>query len=189
MYNVQCTFLVENAALHQDPGFFSCICLWLLYCQCQHHMSSEIFPIHSYQKWVNVRLCWIQPSPSLIRAFSNPAHANRVIFYDPYSGFLSDPCAHGFPTNACGATHLLAIRYLQLWCQPMGPLCLGQCFIILSKYITGHKCLRPHYAFQKWVTESVSRWQWHILSCTQTVSGHLKTLENRYILLSLQADL
>ena len=53
---------------------------------------------------------------------------NRVIFYDPYSGFLSDPCAHGFPTNACGATHLLAIRYLQLWCQPMGPLCLWQCF-------------------------------------------------------------
>ena len=54
---------------------------------------------------------------------------NRVIFYDPYSGFLSDPCAHGFPTNACGATHLLAIRYLQLWCQPMGPLCLWQCLL------------------------------------------------------------
>ena len=37
-----------------------------------------------------------------------------------------------FPTNACGAIcllNLLAIRCLQLWCQPMGPLCLWQCFL------------------------------------------------------------
>ena len=35
-----------------------------------------------------------------------------------------------FPTNACGATcwlNLLAIRYLQFWCQLMGPFCLWQC--------------------------------------------------------------
>ena len=38
-----------------------------------------------------------------------------------------------FPTNSCGATcwlNLLAIRYIQLWCQPMGPLCLWQCLWI-----------------------------------------------------------
>ena len=37
-----------------------------------------------------------------------------------------------FPTNVCGAIcllNLLAIRCLQLWCQPMGPLCLWQCFL------------------------------------------------------------
>ena len=39
-------------------------------------------------------------------------------------------------TNASGATwclcllNLLAIRCLQLWCQPMGPLCLWQCLNI-----------------------------------------------------------
>ena len=36
-----------------------------------------------------------------------------------------------FPTNSCGATcllNLLAIEYFQLWCKPMGPLCLWQCF-------------------------------------------------------------
>ena len=36
------------------------------------------------------------------------------------------------PTNSCTATYwlnLLAIRYLQLWCQPMGPLCLWQCLL------------------------------------------------------------
>ena len=34
-------------------------------------------------------------------------------------------------TYACGAIcllYLLAIRCFQLWCQPMGPLCLWQCF-------------------------------------------------------------
>ena len=36
-----------------------------------------------------------------------------------------------FPTYACSAIcllNLLAIRCLHLWCQPMGPLCLWQCF-------------------------------------------------------------
>ena len=40
-----------------------------------------------------------------------------------------------FSTNACGAIcllNLLAIRCLQLWCRPMGPLCLWQCFNISS---------------------------------------------------------
>ena len=35
-----------------------------------------------------------------------------------------------FPANACSAIcllNLLAIRCLQLWFQPMGPLCLWQC--------------------------------------------------------------
>ena len=43
------------------------------------------------------------------------------------------PLVAEFPTNACGATcwvNLLAIRYLQLWCQLMGPLCLWKCFKI-----------------------------------------------------------
>ena len=40
-----------------------------------------------------------------------------------------------FQTNACGTIclcllNLLAIRCLQLWSQPIGPLCLWQCFII-----------------------------------------------------------
>ena len=38
-----------------------------------------------------------------------------------------------FPTNSCGATcwlNLLATRYLQLWSQPMGPLCLWQCLYV-----------------------------------------------------------
>ena len=36
-----------------------------------------------------------------------------------------------FQPNACGTIcllNLLAIRCIQLWCQPMGPLCLWQCF-------------------------------------------------------------
>ena len=41
-----------------------------------------------------------------------------------------------FQTNACGTIclcllNLLAIRCLQLWSQPMGPLCLWQCFKII----------------------------------------------------------
>ena len=44
-----------------------------------------------------------------------------------------------FPTNACGATcclNLLAIRYLQLWCHPMGPW-LVHCCIPVSLLIGG----------------------------------------------------
>ena len=49
-----------------------------------------------------------------------------------------------FSTNACGAIcilNLLAIKCLQLWCQPMGPLCLWQCLStnisLLSFFVLG----------------------------------------------------
>ena len=47
-----------------------------------------------------------------------------------------------FPTNAYGATcwfNLLAIRYLLLWCHPMGPLCLWQCFSYIRLWLTTHE--------------------------------------------------
>ena len=48
-----------------------------------------------------------------------------------------------FPTYACSAIcllNLLAIRCLQLWCQPMGPLCLWQC-LILKMYFSFYLCI------------------------------------------------
>ena len=44
-----------------------------------------------------------------------------------------------FQTNACGTIclcllNLLAIRCLQLWSQPMGPLCLWQCFFYRERF-------------------------------------------------------
>ena len=46
-----------------------------------------------------------------------------------------------FQTNECGTIclcllNLLAIRCLQLWSQPMGPLCLWQCFFTPSPCLT-----------------------------------------------------
>ena len=40
-------------------------------------------------------------------------------------------CQRSIGTICLCLLNLLAIRCLQLWCQPMGPLCLWQCFLYL----------------------------------------------------------
>ena len=63
-------------------------------------------------------------------------HASGAIWWPNFSQCNWCPLVAEFPTNACGAAcwvNLLAIRYLQLWSQSMGPLCLWQCLYKYSK--------------------------------------------------------
>ena len=52
----------------------------------------------------------------------------------------------------------------------------GQVFSSFWANLKSHKCLGSLYLFQnqKWVTDWVSQWQCHVLSCPQTVPGQLK---------------
>ena len=55
-----------------------------------------------------------------------------------------------FQTNACGTIclcllNLLAIRCLQLWSQPMGPLCLWQCFVMVVHGGQRHSVLNSQW--------------------------------------------
>ena len=52
----------------------------------------------------------------------------KLILIDDENKEIPSNLVAEFPRNACWL-NLLAIGYLQLWCQPMGPLCLWQCFV------------------------------------------------------------
>ena len=77
-----------------------------------------------------------------------------------------------FCTKGSGATcwlNLLAIRYLQLRCQPMGPLCLWQCFILNMQImrVVEPGCILTHGKVQ------ICVWMWLRKNCACIIWSEL----------------
>ena len=76
-----------------------------------------------------------------------------------------------FSRNSCSATcwlNLLAIRYLQLRCQPMGPLCLWQCFILMKiMRVVEPGCILTHGKVQ------ICVWMWLRKNCACIIWSEL----------------